>query len=101
MVPGPLGPSYKQGPAQFSRGSLESAEIRAETGKVHFVSYLFHFGFIVFSRVGENNSRMKHRISFKELPQTDQTTTTESYFCYSRERQMGDNTNASSDYADF
>lgn len=43
---------------------------------------------------------MKHNISFKEPPQADQTAR-EYYFCYSREWQMGDATNFSSDYADF
>lgn len=57
-----------------SLNSLESAEIRAETGEAHFVSYLFHLGFTVFAHVGENNRRMKHKISFKKLPQTNETT---------------------------
>lgn len=85
---------------RFSQSSLESAEIRTETGKAHFVSYLFHFSFIIFSCLGKNDRRTKHHISFKELPRPDQTTR-EYYFCYSHERQMGEATNFSSDYADF
>jgi hypothetical protein len=90
---------------QVGKSCLESAEMRAEAGKAHFVSYPFHSSFIVFSCVcvcvggGGDNRRMKHKISFKERSRTDETAT-EIYFCYSTERQKGD-TNLSSDCADF